>query len=286
MMLRKIIKIDEDKCNGCGNCISGCAEGALALIDGKAKLVKDNYCDGFGDCIGTCPTGALTFEERDADDFDPDAVKKHVHTIRGAEGVKEFEAAHRRHESADSPNPAGGCPGSMSRVFDRLAESKRPVSGCPGSTARTLTGSKAASPAPTAAADMPRVIQPEIQQWPIQLHLVSPAAPYFQNKELVLMSTCGPLAAPDVNWRYVRGRGVAVACPKLDRTEGYVEKLAEIIRQNNIPKVIVVRMTVPCCGGLSQMAVQAAKLSNCDGVIIEEVTIGLEGAVESVRQIL
>lgn len=100
------------------------------------------------------------------------------------------------------------------------------------------------------------------------------------------MSTCGPLAAPDVNWRYVRGRGVAVACPKLDRTEGYVEKLAEIIKQSNVPKVIVVRMVVPCCGGLSQMAVRGAKLSGREDVIVEEITIGLEGAVESIRQIL
>ncbi|MDT8389757.1 MAG: 4Fe-4S binding protein [Lentisphaeria bacterium] len=283
-MLRKIIKIDEDKCNGCGQCISGCAEGALALINGKAKLVKDNYCDGFGDCIGTCPTGALTFEEREADTFDPEAVKHHVHAIRGAEGVKEFEEAHQRH-AGQAARPAGGCPGSMSRSFDRVAKAT-PSGGCPGSMARSPHTAETLEKPQASHADMPRVIQPEIQQWPVQLHLVPPAAPYFHNKELVLMSTCGPLAAPDVNWRFVRGRGVAVACPKLDRTEGYVEKIADIIKQSHVPKVIVVRMTVPCCGGLSQIAVRGAKLSGRPDIIVEEVTVGLEGAIESITRIL
>lgn len=283
-MQRKIIKIDEAKCNGCGNCITGCAEGALALVDGKAKLVKDNYCDGFGDCIGTCPTGALTFEEREAEAFDPEAVKVHVEALRGDEGVKRFEEAHRRHSDRAGASGTSGCPGSLSRLLDRFSGKAVEGGGCPGSAPRQPqpVGS---SEQTVSGGDMPRVIKPEIDQWPLQLHLVPPSAPYFKDRELVLMSTCGPLSAPDINWRFVRGRGIAVACPKLDRTEGYAEKIADIIHEGNVPKVIVVRMEVPCCGGLTQLALTGVRLSGSDGVVVEEATVGIDGTLKSVKQV-
>lgn len=285
-MLRKIIRIDKEKCNGCGNCISGCAEGALALIDGKATLVKDNYCDGFGDCIGTCPTGALTFEEREADAFDAEAVKEHVKELRGDEGVKQFEEAHRRHASdAEAASPSSGCPGSMSRILGRFSQKAPGTGSCPGSALKSV-GQQDSSQGTVSAGDMPRVILPEINQWPLQLHLVPPSAPYFKGRELVLMNTCGPLSAPDVNWRFVRGRGIAVACPKLDRIEGYADKIAAIIQEGGVSKVVVVRMEVPCCGGLTQLALQGAKLSDRTDLVVEEVTLGLDGTLKSAKQVL
>lgn len=262
-MKRKMIKIDKEKCNGCGECVTGCAEGALAIVDGKAEIVKDQYCDGFGDCVGTCPTGALTFEYREAEAFAPDAVREHVRAIRGEAGAAEFEAAHKRHEAQ--------------------APASRVSLGCPGIQARTLH-QKPAAPAVSDPA-IPRVHQPEIQQWPIQLHLVPPSAPFFKNREFALISTCSPLAAPDVNWRFARGRGIAVACPKLDRTEGYVEKLAEILSDPSIPKIVVVRMTVPCCGGLTHIALEAARQSGRSDLVVEEAMVSLEGDILEVKQV-
>ncbi|MCK5805198.1 MAG: 4Fe-4S dicluster domain-containing protein [Lentisphaeria bacterium] len=262
-MKRKIIQIDREKCNGCGNCITGCAEGALALVDGKAEIVKDLYCDGFGDCIGTCPTGALSFEEREADAFNPSAVLEHVRTTRGAAGAAEFEEAHKRHEEkASKPKLSLGCPGTQAKTLQRVA----------------------AAPAP-ASADTPKVIQSEITQWPIQLHLVPPNAPFFKDREFALISTCSPLAAPDVNWRFACGRGLALACTKLDRTEGYVEKLSEILSDPSIPKIIVVRMTVPCCGGLTRMALEAAQRSGRSDLVVEEATVSLEGDIMEVKRL-
>lgn len=192
MATRTIITIDEETCNGCGNCITGCAEGALQLVNGKAKLVKEQFCDGFGDCIGTCPTGALTLVEREVPEFDPD-----------------------------------------------------------------------------------------LQQWPVQLHLVQPGAPFFKNKEMAILSTCSPIASADVHWRFMRGRSIVVACPKLDRTEPYAGKLSQIFQEPTIPKALIVRMEVPCCGGLTRIVQEAHRLSGRRDLVIEEVTVGLDGTVVS-----
>jgi Pyruvate/2-oxoacid:ferredoxin oxidoreductase delta subunit len=263
-MKRNIITIDEGLCNGCGNCITGCAEGALQLVNGKAKLVKDQFCDGFGDCIGTCPTGALQIVERDSDAYDEDATRDHVEKTRGADGVAEFDAAAQKHDAPPAPAPrSGGCPGSMARMLKQDAPK--------------------AAPTTTSQGPAGQVIPSELNQWPVQLHLVQPGAPFFAGKELVVLSTCSPIASPDTNWRFVRGRGVVVACPKLDRTEGYVEKLAAILSDSSIPKVIVVRMEVPCCGGLSQIVAQAAASSGRSDLIVEEATIALSGELAGTR---
>jgi len=239
-MKRKIIEINEMLCNGCGACVTGCAEGALAIVNGKAKLVNDVFCDGLGACIGDCPTGALKIIERDAPEFDEVAVQKHTHK---------------------KAPPAGGCPG----LQIRFGEQK-----------------KAASSAPVVSGP---VIPSELNQWPTQLHLVPVEAPFFKNRELVVLSTCSPSASPDVNWRFIRGRAIAIACPKLDRTEGYVEKLAAILASNGIPKVIVVRMEVPCCGGLTMIVKEAARKSGRTDLLIEEATIGLNGDLVATREI-
>jgi NAD-dependent dihydropyrimidine dehydrogenase PreA subunit len=266
-MKRKIIEINEELCNGCGDCIVGCAEGALQLVDGKAKLVKEDFCDGFGDCIGTCPTGALQVIERDAAAFDEEATIEHVRTTRGEEAVKRMLEAAEEHEAKEkaAPKPAGGgCPGLKLRFGNKPKEEQ------PQSQSTEISG---------------QVIKSDLDQWPIQLHLVPPSAPFFEGKELVVLSTCSPVASPDVHWRYVRGRSLVVACPKLDRTEGYVEKLAAIMAQNNIPKVIIVRMQVPCCGGLTMITQQAHAASGRTDLIIEEVTIGLDGELLKTEKI-
>lgn len=213
-MKRKIIKIDEDLCNGCGNCITGCAEGALQLIDGKAKLVREDFCDGFGNCIGTCPTGALTIIEREAVDFNQDAVDQ-----------------------------AENCASTF------------------------------------------QVMPSDLRQWPVQLHLVNPANPAFQSKELVILSTCSPVASADIHWKYLRGRAVVIACPKLDKTDPYIEKLTSIYKQMKNPKVIIVRMEVPCCGGLTAMAKIAAKKAGRDDLVLEEHVISIEGKFKLINKI-
>jgi len=260
-MTRQIIRLDEELFNGCGNCIVGCSEGALQLVDGKAKLVKEDFCDGFGDCVGTCPTGALTIEERVAADFDEQAAKQHLLETEGIEAVWRMEEAQQKHQAAEAETHLHlGCPGS------RMREIKRPTH----DTSMTQNVSQ-------------QTMQSELTQWPVQIHLVPPTAPYFKNKELVVMSTCGPLAAADVHQRYLRGRSVVVGCPKLDNTRPYASKLGAILKESSIPKVIVARMEVPCCGGLTIIVEEAVRISGRTDIIIEENTIGIDGSIKDVQ---
>ena len=186
-MKRKILKIDEDLCNGCGDCVTDCAEGAIEIIDGIAKIVKESYCDGLGACIGACPTGALTIEEREADEF-------------------------------EGPNPNMENPPAEEPKAQNMHAGH---AGCPGSRMMDL---KKGEPKAAENTSFVQAIPSELAQWPIQLHLVNPSAPYFKGKELVVLSTCAPVASADVHWRYLRGRSVVMACPKLDVTEPYIEK--------------------------------------------------------------
>lgn len=220
-MKRKIVRIDEEKCNGCGLCVPSCAEGAIAIVDGKARLIGDRLCDGLGACLGECPRGAITIEEREAEEFEAAATGVHDHA------------------------------------------------GCPGSRARTM--------ARGTAAPGPAVVQAhsELGQWPVQLTLVSPGAPYFKGADLLVAADCVPFAMPDFHRRFLRGRAVAVGCPKLDDAEAYVEKLAEIIRRNDLARLTVVHMEVPCCFGLSRI-VGAALAKSGRTVPVEEITVGLD----------
>lgn len=258
MAKRKIITIDEDLCDGCGNCVTACAEGALQIVDGKAKLVKEQFCDGFGDCIGDCPTGALKIEERESDEFNTEATKEHLGKTQGKEAVKRMEEANKKHQEVSGGGAHAGCPGSMMRANLKSGGGKKATasSGLP-----------------------PKVNESELNQWPVQIHLVQPGAPFFKNKELVVLSTCSPIASADVHWRFIRGRAVVVGCPKLDNTGPYAEKLGEILKESTIPKVIVVRMEVPCCGGLTMIVKEAVELSGRTDLEFEEVTVGLNGEV-------
>lgn len=256
MTFRKIIKIDEEKCNGCGDCIVDCAEGALELVNGKAKLVKDVFCDGLGACIGSCPTGALVIEEREAEQFSEEAVKKHLAKSTSANLVSITGVKEDKHTS--SPCSGSACPGSAAKMnFNSASQQATAVS-------------------PDAP---PQAIRSELNQWPVQLHLVQPGAPYFKNKELVVLSTCGPVASADLHWRFMRGRSLVVACPKLDNTDPYVDKLAAILSEPSIPKVIVVRMEVPCCQGLTRITEQAASLSGRSDLALDEITVATNGDI-------
>lgn len=269
-MKRDIIRIDEDLCNGCGQCVDACAEGAIQLVDGKARVVRLEYCDGLGACVGECPTGALQVVQAEAPAWDVRSTEAHVRLTRGEEGLRRMRAQHDAHPVA----PTAPAP----------APVREEPCGCPGSAARTLKSAQAAAPVATQGLP-PRVNPSDLQQWPVQLHLVPIRAPFFQDKELVILSTCAPVASADVHWRFLRGRAVVVACPKLDRTEPYVEKLAGIFQSNRIPRVLVVRMEVPCCGGLVAMASRARDLSGRRDLVVEEVVVGLDGQIQGQRGI-
>ena len=213
-MIRQIIKIDEEKCNGCGLCADACHEGAIAMVDGKAKLIRDDYCDGLGNCLPVCPTGAITFEKREAAAYDEAAVKPNQKQV-------------------DSETLPCGCPGTESKSFDR----------CEAMPTEAL--------AHTAS---------ELRQWPVQIKLVPANAPYFDNAHLLIAADCAAYACGEFHSRFMKNKITLIGCPKLDEGD-YTEKLTAIIKSNNIKLVTVVRMEVPCCGGIEHAAVTALKQS-------------------------
>jgi NAD-dependent dihydropyrimidine dehydrogenase PreA subunit len=254
-MIRKMVKIDEEKCNGCGLCVPSCAEGAIQIIDGKARLIADSLCDGLGACLGDCPVDAITIEEREADEFDEAVVEEHLKAID-----REPQPNGHQPEAA----PVGGCP---SAAVQSVAA---PAGGCP--SARMMNFDKPRTEETAAAGPRPS----RLAQWPIQLHLVPPTAPFFQNADVLLAADCAPFAYADFQEELLKGKALAIACPKLDKTEPYVEKLTAMITQSNIRSLTVVHMEVPCCNGLVFMAKQAIANSGRD-IPFETVCIGIRG---------
>lgn len=250
-MIRKIIKIDENKCNGCGLCAAACHEGAIGMVDGVAKLLREDYCDGLGDCLPACPTGAITFEEREAPAYDEAAVK-------AAQAAKAAETAGRSIDDIIRETLAGGCPGSQSRVLHQES------CGCEGQE-------KAASAAPAAPAVQPS----RLSNWPVQIKLVPVNAPYFDGANLLIAADCAAYAYGNFHEEFIRNRITLIGCPKLDSVD-YSEKLTRIIAENNIKSVTIVRMEVPCCGGIELAAKKALQAS---GKFIpwQVVTISLDG---------
>jgi len=254
-VLRDIIKIDEEKCDGCGACVLSCAEGAIQIIDGKAKLVSENYCDGLGACLCECPQGALSIEKRESDDFDEYAVEEHLAAIKKEE-----------------PQPCG-CSGSSVQQFEKTTE--LPVldplpCGCPSTTVQQFESEIVAQSSARQEATL--------THWPVQLTLVPPNAPFLQGTDLLFAAHCGPFAYGNFHQDFITDHAVVCACPKLDDTQAHQEKLTELLKQSDIKSLTVVRMEVPCCGGLTYLVQQAMAASGKD-IPIEEVVIGIKGDI-------
>ncbi|WP_352400952.1 4Fe-4S binding protein [Anaerotignum sp.] len=231
-MIRRIIEIDQDKCNGCGLCASACHEGAIAMVDGKAQLIRDDYCDGLGDCLPTCPTGAIQFVEREALPYDEEAVQKNM--------------AAKAH--------ACSCPGSQSRSLQpkeaQAQASEQPVAG---------------------------VVASQLRQWPVQIQLAPVQAPYFDGANLLIAADCAAYAYGDFHNKFIKNKVTLIGCPKLDMTD-YAQKIQQIIMHNDIKSVTVVRMQVPCCGGI-EMAVKTALQNSGKFLPWQVVTISTQGEI-------
>jgi NAD-dependent dihydropyrimidine dehydrogenase PreA subunit len=263
-MKRKIIEIDRELCDGCGLCATACAEGALELdTEGKAVLVRDIYCDGLGACLDVCPTGALKVVEREAAAYDEDAATERVTETRGDAAAAAVHRAPQAQPHAAQPGRAGrsGCPGSTARSFAPAARR----------AASAVGADLVARPAPSESAS-------ELGQWPIQLHLVSPAAPYFRECDLLVAADCTAFALGSFHADLLRGKSLVIACPKLDRTEGYVEKLAQLIASNTIYSITAAIMEVPCCSGLLRIVDEAVQRSG-KSIAVRKVVVRLDGGI-------
>lgn len=264
-MRRKIVQIDEAKCDGCGQCIPACAEGAIALVGGKARLSSDVLCDGLGACLGECPRDAITVIERDAAAFDEEAVRAHL------------EKVGRAHDHAPAPHPAPVAPARPR--LSVLTEAPAEGGGCPGSRSMTLPRRGLALVPAASGPSLPSAGgESRLGQWPVQLHLVPVTAPYFRGADLLVAADCVPFAYPRFHEDFLAGRALVVGCPKLDDLGAYVEKLARIVQANDLRSVTVVRMEVPCCGGISTAARRAVEASG-KPVALKDVVVAVDGAI-------
>lgn len=260
---RNIIKINEEKCNGCGVCIPNCPEGAMQLIDGKARLISDLFCDGLGACIGHCPQGAISIEERDAEEYNEsrvmeniikqgkNVIKAHLEHLKGHGQAKYFNEAVDFLTKKKIPNPMEenekkhekmpcGCPGS--KVMDLRDERKAGLSAA--ASAKAESGSQCGT-------------RSELRQWPVQITLVPPTAPYLDNADLLIAADCVPFAYPDFHNELLKGKILLVGCPKLDDVDAYGQKFRLIFKNNNIKSVSYVHMEVPCCFGMIDIIKEA-----------------------------
>ncbi|CAG37557.1 ATP-binding protein [Desulfotalea psychrophila] len=238
---RKIIKIDEELCNGCGQCVPDCAEGSLQIIDGKAKLVADKLCDGLGACLGSCPTGALQIIERTADEFDEEAVEVFLHQQKQV-------------------NKGGGCPSAQLETF----------------TPSSITKMADMAAAPKPFAEMEANSESALSHWPIQIRLVPPTAPFLRGADLLIAADCSAIAAVNFQRDYLQGKKVLMGCPKFDDAELYIEKFRDIIEQSGIKSITVLIMEVPCCSAMNSILKQAVEQAT-KTVPIEQITISRQG---------
>ncbi len=234
MVLRSIVKIDQEKCTGCELCIPACAEGALRIVDGKAKLISSKFCDGLGACLGECPQGAITIEEREAEEFDEKAVEKH---LKGGQAAPPVHSLRPTHQS---------CPSAQVMHFRRKL-----------TQTETVNSSKKS--------------ESMLCQWPVQLALLPPNASFFENADLLIAADCVPFAYPDFHKAFLKGRALAIGCPKLDNAELYKKKLTEIFKRCNIRSLTVVNMEVPCCFGLFRLVREALDSSGKEIPLIQQI---------------
>ncbi len=241
---RKIIEIDDERCDGCGQCVPSCAEGAIEIIDGKARMVAEKYCDGLGACLGECPNDALTIVEREADDFDEEAVEAYL---------KEKDQSVKQTEQ---PLP-GGCPSARIQTF------------IPSTPCQAANAPAAQSNAGSA-----------LSHWPIQIHLVPPNAPFLKGADLLIAADCTPVAYPNFHQDFLKGKVVMVGCPKFDDVQGYIRKLTDTFRTADIKRITTVVMEVPCCSGLPMILEKAMEAAGKD-IPMEEVVISTRGEILS-----
>jgi NAD-dependent dihydropyrimidine dehydrogenase PreA subunit len=246
MAVRQIVRIDEDLCDGCGDCVPSCAEGAIKIVDGKAKLLAENLCDGLGACLGHCHLGAIIVEEREADEYDEEVVHEHLKAIgRDDSGIAPARVTPIQEHR--------GCPGSRMIDFSQ------------GETAPSAAPS---APGPSA-----------LRQWPVQLHLLPPNAPYFKDSDLLLAADCSAFTLGDFHSRHLQGKTLAIACPKLDQgMEIYLHKIKGMIDQGGVKTITVMVMEVPCCTGLTQLVMQAADRAERK-VPVKQIMVGVRGDI-------
>ena len=260
---RKIIKIDEELCNGCGACIPSCPEQAIQIVDTpkgpKARLVKEFYCDGLGACLGSCPTGALTIEEKEADAYDEEATIARIKEV--APEMLDTHLKHLKEHAKELPE-------------HHNHKMHKGMSACP--SAQMLHWEKEK---PTTNHEQRTTISSELSQWPIQLHLVPPFAPYFQNADILIVADCVPFAYANFHRDFLKDKTIAIGCPKLDDVDAYIEKITQIIKTANPKSIKVVHMEVPCCFGLVHIVKQALNQAKKD-IPFEEVTIGIKGEIK------
>ena len=247
--VRKIIEIDEELCDGCGNCVPSCAEGALEIIDGKARVVGEIYCDGLGACLGECPMGALKLVEREAHEFDEEAVEKRL--------------AQKKQQAPAPETPAfpGGCPSARLQNFS--------------------SRKSAAAPSPCQEANKPAAFaeaESALSHWPVQIMLVPPTAPFLKGADLLVLADCVPVAFPTVHRDFIKGKVVMMGCPKFDNAQAYIEKFAQICKKSGIKSITSVIMEVPCCSGLPMIVKKGMQMAAVD-IPMEEVVISTRGKI-------
>lgn len=283
-MKRTIIKIDEELCNGCGHCVSGCHEGALQLIEGKARMISELFCDGLGACIGDCPVGAIELEEREAEPYDEVAVMERI-SSKGENTVLAHLKHLKDHGETEYFNQGIEFLRKNNINFDlsSLTENKMNIeqhqhgSSCPGSRAMDFR-----QPAQENASNTSNVeVSSELRQWPVQLHLLNPMAGYFKNADVVLAADCVAFSFGNFHNHFLKGKTLAIACPKLDSgKDSYIEKLSAMIDESKINTLSVIMMEVPCCGGLLQIAKMAVQAS-ARKIPIKAVVVSIQGEIIS-----
>ena len=256
--VREIIEIDEERCDGCGNCVPSCAEGALKIVDGKARVIAEIYCDGLGACLGECPVGALKIVEREAEAFDEEAVEEHL-------AVQEQE---QREKVQPVPAFSGGCPSARLQSF-----------------APPEPSAASASPADRIRADAADCTQSALSHWPVQIMLVPPTAPFLKGADLLVLADCVAVAFPTLHRDFIKGKAVMMGCPKLDNAQHYIEKFAQICKESGIKSITSVIMEVPCCGGLPMIVKKGMQLAGVE-IPMEELIISTRGQILQRKKVL
>ncbi|MDX9800396.1 MAG: 4Fe-4S binding protein [Spirochaetia bacterium] len=283
-MKRKIIKIDEEKCNGCGLCIPDCPEGALQVIDGKARLVSDLFCDGLGACIGHCPEGAITVEEREAAPYDEKKVMANI-AAKGDATIKAHLAHLKNHNAEDFYNTALEYLEENGYRISDYAKEEVKINVCPGMRSRSLKPAPSAvnqsisAPAPVSGGTGQTKHTSELINWPVQMHLVNPDSPHFKKSDLLIAADCAGFAVADFHGSYLKGKTLVIACPKLDNSaELYTDRIISLIETAEVNTITVLIMEVPCCMGLTAIVRNAAAQASRK-VPVKEIVAGIDGEV-------